>query len=168
VVDVSLGDHYDVFANVIIVMVLFDHLPADRLHIRDIAQDRQADLLVAEDTPMGDLDSGFERLGLSGLEQFSVDGTSFVLYILLTVEGVGEHVADYLDGPIDVLAEDSHHIRCIFPRGIGIQVSTDVLDLQLQIVSCADLGALEMQVLQEMSNTTGLLGLVPASALDED
>lgn len=167
-IDVSLRHHNDILANVVLVMVLFDHLPADGLHIGNIAQNGQADLLVAEDAPVGDLDSGLKRLGLPGLEQLSVDGASLVLYILLTIEGVGEHIADYLDGPVDVLPEDSHHIRCILSRRVSVQVPTNILDLQFQIVSRADLCPLEMQVLQEMSYTTSLLGLISTAALDED
>lgn len=110
VVDVSLRHYYDILTHVIVVMVLFDHLPTDCLHIADISQDGQADLLLAEDTPMRDFDCGLERLRLPGLQQLSVDGAAFIVHILLAVEGVGEHIADNLDGPFDVLPEDSHHI----------------------------------------------------------
>lgn len=128
-IDVSLCHHDDVLANVILVMVLFDHLPVDCLHIGNIAQDGQADLLVAEDAPMGNLDSGLKRLGLPGFEQLSVDGAPLVLHILLTVEGVGEHIAHNLNGPLDVLPEDSHHIRGVLSRCVRVEIAADILDL---------------------------------------
>lgn len=64
--------------------------------------------------------------------------------------------------------EGSHHVRGILPRSVGIQVGSHVLDLQLQILPCSVLGALEVEVLQKVSHAAGLLGLVATAALDED
>ena len=39
-------------------MVLFDHLLADGLHVGQVPEDGQTDLLLAEDAPVGDFDGG--------------------------------------------------------------------------------------------------------------
>jgi hypothetical protein len=58
VVDFPLCHNYHILSNVIIVMVLFDHLLADGLHVGQVPEDGQTDLLVAEDAPVGDFDGG--------------------------------------------------------------------------------------------------------------
>ena len=57
-VDVPLCHNDDILSNVIIVVVLFDHLLADGLHVGDVAEDGQTDLLLAEDAPVGDFYGG--------------------------------------------------------------------------------------------------------------
>jgi hypothetical protein len=147
VVDIPLRHHDDVFANVVLVVVLLDHLLADGLHVGYVAEDGETDLLLAKDAAMCDLDGGLKGLRLPGFQELPVDGASFVLDVLPPVEGVGEHVAYYLNGSLDVLTEDCHHIRRVLPRGVGIQIAADILDFQLQIMSSSNLSPLEMEVL---------------------
>ncbi len=113
-VDISLSHHNDILPNVVLVVVLLDHLLADCFHVGNVAKNGQADLLLAEDAAMCDLYCGLKGLGLPGFQELPVDGASFVLNILSPVEGVGKHIAYYLNGSFDVLSEDSHHVGCVF------------------------------------------------------
>lgn len=66
-VDIPLRHYDDIVTNVVVVMVLFDHLLADCLHVGDVTENGQADLLLAEDTPVRNLNSCFEGLAFSCL-----------------------------------------------------------------------------------------------------
>jgi hypothetical protein len=168
VVDIPLRHYDDIVTNVVVVMVLFDHLLADCLHVGDVTENGQADLLLAEDTPVRNLYSCFQGLAFSCLQEFSVDGASLVFDILPSVQRIGEHVAHDLNCSFNILAENCHHVRCVLPRCVGIQVSANILHLQLQVISGANFGPLEMQMLQEVSDTAGLLALVSTAAFNED
>lgn len=59
-VDVSSSNNVDVITDVVAIVVLLDHISADGLHIFDISEDGEADLLFLEDASMGYLDCCFE------------------------------------------------------------------------------------------------------------
>lgn len=117
---------------------------------------------------MSNLYGRFERLRFASLEQLSVNGASLMLNILPAVERIGKHIANYFHSSLDILLKNSHHVGCILPRCVGIQISSHVLHLQLQIVTSSILRSLEMQMLQEVSDTASLLRFVSTSAFDED
>ena len=54
-IDISSCHNVDVIADVVAIVVLLDHISADGLHIFDISQDGEADLLFLEYASVGDL-----------------------------------------------------------------------------------------------------------------
>ena len=54
-IDISSSNNVDVIAGVVTIVVLLDHISADGLHIFDISEDGEADLLFLEYSSMGDL-----------------------------------------------------------------------------------------------------------------
>lgn len=53
-------------------------------------------------------------------------------------------------------------------RSVRIQVSAHVLNLELELLLCPALGALEGEMLKEVRNTVRLVGLSPAARIDPD
>jgi hypothetical protein len=127
VVDVAFCDDDDVFAHVVLVVVLFDHFLGDGLHVGDVSEDGQADLLVLEYAPVRDFDGGFEGLALASFDELAVDGAPLVLDVLPAVERVGEHIAHDLNRLGDILAEDSHHVGSVLARSVRVETAADAL-----------------------------------------
>ena len=140
----------------------------DCLHVLDRPQDRQTHDMVFKDALMRDLDGSFHGHGLSGLQQFSVDCTSLILYIFPSVKGVCDHIADDLYSFVQVVFENCHHVRSILAGGVGIEAAPDVLHSDFQFFSGPVDCALEVQVLQKVSGSAGLIRLIPTTAFDED
>jgi hypothetical protein len=65
-VDVSGSHNVNVIADVVFVVVGFDHAFVDGFHVADVAEYGQADLLAVEDASVSDFDGGLEWHGLAG------------------------------------------------------------------------------------------------------
>lgn len=61
-IDIPRSNHNDVVPDIVGVMVFFNHLLTDCLHVAKIAQNREADLLIFEDAAMSDLNCRLEWL----------------------------------------------------------------------------------------------------------
>ena len=85
VVYITRCNHHDVLTHVVLGVVLLDHLPVDGLHVGQVAQDRQADLLLLENPPMRDLDGSFQGLCLSSFQQLPMNSTPLIFHILLAI-----------------------------------------------------------------------------------
>ncbi len=65
-----------------------------------------------------------------------------------------------------VILENFGVIDCLLSGSIGIQVSTHVLNFHFKLLLSSILGAFESHVLQKMSGSIVLVGLVSASGID--
>lgn len=70
-----------------------------------------------------------------------------------------ENVADNIDRLRNILAEALGIVDSLLPRGIGIEVGTKILNLQLQRVLGTVLSTLESHMLEEVSSTVRLVSL---------
>ena len=129
VVDLACSDDVDVVADVVFVMVVFNHAFGDGLHVADVSQNGEADLLSLEDPSVCDLDGGLKRHGFPGFPEFAFDGASFVFDISFAIEGVGEHVADDADCSGDVSAEGRDHVGGVFSGGVSVEIGAHVFNL---------------------------------------
>lgn len=76
-----------------------------------------------------------------------MDSTAFILYILLSIQWISEHISNYIHSFTNISLKNSHHVGSVLPRCIGIQITSHTLDLQLQLQSTAIMRTLEMQML---------------------
>lgn len=67
-VDVSSCTNDDILPNVIGVVVIFDHLPGNGLHVVNITKNGESHLMVFINTTMGDFQSGLKRLTFLSLQ----------------------------------------------------------------------------------------------------
>lgn len=167
VVYVASGHEVDVGPDVVPVVVVLNHVSADGLHVPNVSQNGQSNLLLGEYSSVRYFNGGLQRHRLPGLNKLPVNGAPFVFDVLRPVEGVGEHISEDAEGLGQVFFECGHHVGGVLSGGVGVELGSDVLNLQFQTFPGTLLGALEVQMLQEVGNTAGLLGLVPASALYE-
>lgn len=128
-VDLARSNDVDIVADIVFVMVVFDHAFGDGLHVADVSQNGEADLLSLEDPSVCDLDGGLKRHGFPGFPEFALDGASFIFDVSFTVEGVGEHVADDADCSGDVSAEGGDHVGGVFSGGVSVEIGAHVLNL---------------------------------------
>jgi hypothetical protein len=126
---IALRYDYDVLSNVILVVILLDHLFAYSFHVGDVSQNGEANLLIIEYSSMGNLDGSLERLTFPCLEKFPVDGTPFILNVLPPIHRIGKHISNNFDSSLNILAKHSHHIRCVLTRCVSIQISSNILNL---------------------------------------
>ena len=82
--------------------------------------------------------------------------------------GVLEDVGEDVKGLGDILVGDLGIIGGLLPGGVGVEVSSHVLDLFLELTRVAPLGALEDHVLEEVRGAVSLLGLEPRPGVDPD
>lgn len=75
-------------------------------------------------------------------------------------------ISQDLDGLGDVVLEHTSEVDSLLARGVSVQVATHVLNLHFQLLLGTALGSLEGHVLQEVSGTVVLVGLVSASSVD--
>ena len=97
VIDIARSSHNNILPHIVVCMVVADHLPRDGLHVVQVPQYWQAHLMVLEDAAVSNLDRSFKGLGLLGFKQFAVDGAALIFDVLLTIQRVGDHVADNLN-----------------------------------------------------------------------
>ena len=86
-------------------------------------------------------------------EQFLPDGTFLTLHIVVVVLTVREHVAQNVDGKIDVLLEANHVVDGEFSCRVRIQVAAAILHLSLEVKTTPPPRAFEVQMLEEVSLT---------------
>lgn len=67
-IDVSSCTNDDILPNVIGVVVIFDHLSGNGLHVVNITENGESHLMVFINTTMGDFQIGFERLTFLSLQ----------------------------------------------------------------------------------------------------
>ena len=88
--------------------------------------------------------------------------TDSVLLKLRVLQDIRENVESLRD----VLVQDLGVIRGLFPRSVGVQVASHVLNLLLQLARRPPLGSLEDHVLQEMRRPVRLLRLEPRTGVN--
>ena len=79
-----------------------------------------------------------------GLNKLSVNSASLILNVGSSIERVHNHVSNNFDSFFQILLLGCHHIAGIFPRGVGVEISSHVFDLQLKLLSSSVLGAFEV------------------------
>lgn len=82
--------------------------------------------------------------------------------------GVLEDVTNYVDSLGDILLETFGVIYSLFSRCVGVEMSTNIFNLELQSVLGATPGALESHVLEEMSGSVGSISLRPRPSIYPD
>jgi hypothetical protein len=80
----------------------------------------------------------------------------------------GKDVGDDLDGLGNVLRERLGVVDGLLAGGVGVEVGTEVLNLELELVLGALAGSLERHVLEEVGGSGGLVGLGATSSVDPD
>ena len=99
--------------------------------------------------------------------KFSFDCTSLFINVFGPIEWVCDHVTYDLDSFIKIVFEHSHHIWCVFSRGVGVEVATDTLHSYFQLLSGSILGTFKVKMLQKMCSAAGLRGLVTTATIYE-
>lgn len=92
-----------------------------------------------------------------------MDSTPLPLNVLLSIEGVREHVSYYLYRFLEIIFEYRHHVGCVLPGRVCIQTTTNILYTHLQLLASSILCPFEMEMLQEMSCPAVLCCLVSTS-----
>jgi hypothetical protein len=77
-----------------------------------------------------------------------------------------QDVRDDLDTLANILLEALGVVDGLLPRGVGVKVSAEVLDLKLELVLTPLAGALESHVLEEVSGSRGLIRLGARTGVD--
>lgn len=165
--DVTGTDDDDVGTDVVGSMEVDDLFLGDGADVFSYTEDRLAHHVVSVGGVVGGLDGGF-HLVLLGLDAFSEDGLSFGFDLVGVVDGVGEHVSEDLNSLSEVLFEDGHAVRGVFPGGVGVELAADVFDAKFELGSGSVLGSLEVEMFQEMGDTAVFDGFLSGSALNED
>ena len=79
-----------------------------------------------------------------------------------------EDIGDDLDALAHVLAEALGVVDGLLPTGVGVEVSSEVLDLELELVLAPLAGSLERHVLEEVSGSVGRVRLGAGPSIDPD
>jgi len=79
-----------------------------------------------------------------------------------------EDITDDVDGFGNILLEALGVVDSLFARSVGVEVSTNVLNLKLQSVLGTTTSALEGHVLEEVSGSVGWIGLRPGTGIYPD
>lgn len=82
--------------------------------------------------------------------------------------GVLENVADDVHGGRDVLPEALGVVHGLLARGVGVEVSANVLDFELEGVLCSLRGTLEGHVFQEMGGAVVSVRLSARARVNPD
>lgn len=69
--------NYDVRTEVVIVVVIDNHIASDLVHVLDLSEDGQSHLVIFVCASMRDFDRRF-KLHFSGFEEFSIDGIPLI------------------------------------------------------------------------------------------
>ncbi len=96
------------------------------------------------------------------------NGMALGVHGLVSNLGVEHHVGEDVKGLVDIGLLYLAVVDSGLTRGVGVEGSAEVLDLGLELVARALVGALEHHVLEEVSNTVVLLSLETATGIDED
>ena len=75
--------------------------------------------------------------------------------------GVLQNIADNVDSYWHILSEALGIVDGLFPRGVGIKMRTNVLDLQFERMLRSPAGSLKRHVFKEMSSPIRLVCLRP-------
>ena len=79
---------------------------------------------------------------------------------------IQEYVRQYVHGAMNVLVEYLREVHRLFPTGIRVEVSTHILDLDLEFVLRAAGRALECHVFEEVRRSVVTTRLVSGSGVD--
>mmetsp|Transcript_1750 Transcript_1750/g.4298 ORF Transcript_1750/g.4298 Transcript_1750/m.4298 type:complete len:308 (-) Transcript_1750:19-942(-) len=105
-------------------------------------------------------------LVLVDLRHLAQDDFSFPLDGVLGDGRIEQYVGNDLDRLANILLEDLGEVRGLLARGVGVEMATHVLDLQLQLLLGALGSSLEGHVLQEVRSSVVLGRLVTGSRID--
>ncbi len=145
-VKVACSCDNNIFAYIIVGMVVRNHVPGNGLHIVQVPQNGESHLMVFKNASMGNLDRSLKWLGFLSFEELTVNGTALIFDIFIAIERVGDHVADYLERFGNVAVERGHHVAGVLAGGVSVEVAAHVLDFELELVAGSVLSALEMQM----------------------
>ena len=86
VVEVACSGYNDILANIIVSMVVVNHLPGNGLHIVQVSQNGESHLMIFEDTTMCNLNGSFEWLAFLSFKEFTMNGTALIFDILIAIK----------------------------------------------------------------------------------
>ena len=86
----------------------------------------------------------------------------------MTIKWICEHISQNWNCLRKISAKSCHHIRCILSWSIGIEKSSHVLNLQLNIFPRSIFCSFEMKMFQEMSSPTCLLCFISTSTFNKN
>lgn len=166
-IDGPTPNHNHIGPNVILVMIVRNHIPGDRPHIANTPQNGQPHLVIPIGPFMRNLNSRLHGPTLLRLDQLREYGVPLVLHISRPIQTIREHIPQHIHRLLLISVEDSQRITGDLPRCVGVEITADLLHLELEVLAAASRGAFEMEVLEEMGGTGGLLCLVAAPAFYE-
>lgn len=88
--------------------------------------------------------------------------------MVLIIAAVAHHVTENLNRFRNAIREALHVVDCEFAARVRIQMRAHVFNFDLQLVTGTLRRALEVQMLQEVSRTRRVLGLITTASLNED
>ena len=97
---------------------------------------------------------------------FSQNNVSFPLDCRSLQFRVLQNVGDDVDGLVDVLAEALGVVDGLLSGRVGVEMGTQVLDLELELVLRSSAGSLEGHVLEEVGGTVRAVGLGSGPSID--
>jgi len=167
VVDVTSSSDNHAGSNIVSLDVAVDVLLGDGLDVllrtEDGARERRATVSGLVETVKDDLlHAGVNILHLTKNDRaLSVHG-------ILRDLGVEEDITEDIESLVDILLENLGIENSLLTRGVSVKLTTNVLDLLLELNTSALTSALEKSVLKEVSDTVVLSVLITRTSINED
>lgn len=119
-INISCSNHINIFSHIVTIMIFLNHISRNRLHIANISQNRQSDLLSLENTTMRNLYCRLQGHRFASLHQLSFNSTPLIINVLSPIKRIGEHIANYSDSVVEILLKGGYHIRSVFSWSVSV------------------------------------------------
>lgn len=166
VLHVSRRYDYHIFAVVHPLVEADDHVPGNLVDVVDLPENRQAHHVVPVHVEVNIFHQRFKTI-IVGRLQLLPNRIFFKLYVESLIKAIAEHVAQDIYSMRNIIFEGKHVIKCELPTRVRIQLIAPILNFGFKPVSRPPLGALEVQMLQEVGLTGILNYFVPGPGVDE-
>ena len=145
-IDISSSYNDHIFAKVVSLVEVNNHIAVNLVNVVNVTKDRLAHHVLTIDVIVDVLHEGFHLI-IIGCFQFLPYGILFHLQVIGVIVGVAEHISQDLDRFGNVVLEGKDVIESVLSGGIGIELSAHIFDLFLKLSAGSALGALKMQML---------------------
>lgn len=166
-VNVTSTNNGDVGADVVVSVIVDEVVSIDVCDVISDTENGLTEVMVSVACVVARFKSGF-KLVFVCVDAISPNGFSFSFDLVLVVEGVGQDIAEDINGLSDATLGDSEGVSGDFSVGFSFKVSTKSGDFIFDLLSSSVLGTSEVKMFEVMRNRRGIKGFLSGSALNSD
>ena len=164
--DGTCTDDDDIFAEIVSLVIVDNHVARDLTDVVDVAENGLSHHVVSKDVKVDVFHEGFLRVLIHRFE-FLPYCVLFQLDVVAIICAIAKHIAHDLNGACYSIREAECMVHGMLTARVSIELGSSVFNFHLELPSRAICSALEMQVLQKVRRTRALKCLVARASTNE-